>query len=236
MASDSFRFKQFSVRHDRCAQKVGTDAVLLGAWATTTGAKTILDIGTGSGVIALMLAQRTEQNVIIDAVELHRPDFLQASENILNSRWSSRMKVYPAPIQEFVSPVKYDLIVSNPPFFANGLAPPSDSRKQARHTMFLTYSDLLVAVKRLISTTGRFSVIFPTAEGQQFKLMAAESGLFCSRELAFFSRREKPQERWLMEFDGRSGVKISETLVLYTQEDKWSEEYKKLTHDFYLVL
>jgi tRNA1Val (adenine37-N6)-methyltransferase len=236
MELNSFRFKQFSVLHDRCAHKVGTDAVLLGAWTTTANARTILDIGTGSGVIALMLAQRTTSDVSIDAVELNGSDFLQATENILNSSWSERIKVHHASVQEFVSNRKYDLIASNPPFFVNDLLPPSDARKQSRHTISLSYADLLVAVKRLISPIGKFSIILPSVEGLQFQSLASEFGLFCSRELAFFSRKEKSQERWLMEFDQKPGVKISETLVLYAQGDNWSEEYKKLTHDFYLRL
>src|SRR6266850_1577807 len=145
-----FTFKQFIVHHDRCAMKVGTDAVLLGAWAGAAGAKTILDIGTGSGIIALMLAQRTPSYARIDAVEIEQSDFLQASENAQNSPWPEKIIVHHTSIQEYQTDSQYDLIICNPPYFINSLLPPSPFRKQARHAALLPNRDLLTAVKRLL--------------------------------------------------------------------------------------
>jgi tRNA1Val (adenine37-N6)-methyltransferase len=213
--------------------KVGTDAVLLGAWATTPGATSILDVGTGSGVIALMLAQRTARDVIIDGIEPAAVDFAQAVENVAMSNWPVRINMVNTTIQNYFPDKKYDLIVSNPPFFINSLQPPSVSRTMARHTASLSHSDLLHNVQRLLSRNGRFSVVLPTTEGCQFLSLATERGFFCLRQLAFFSRSTKEQERWLFEFGRLPAEKISETLLLYEENNVWTEGYKRLTSDFY---
>ena len=231
-----FTFKQFIVHHDQCAMKVGTDAVLLGAWASVAGAKTILDIGTGSGILALMLAQRTPSNTRIDAVEIAHPDFLQATKNVLRSPWPKKITVHRAPIQLYQTDTKYDQIVCNPPYFIDSLLPPSPSRKQARHTGSLSSRDLLAAVKRLLSNDGTFSVILPTVEGIHFQSLGEEFGLYTTRQLAFFPRKQKPQERWLMEFSFEEKVHETETLVLYSQGNEWSDEYKFLTRDYYQII
>ncbi|HTH55510.1 MAG TPA: methyltransferase [Cyclobacteriaceae bacterium] len=228
-----FHFKKFSVRHDQVALKVGTDAVLLGAWADVDNAFRILDVGTGSGIIALMLAQRTSENVSIDAVEIEEQDALQAKENILESPWPKKIVVYHKAIQEFTSLHKYDLIVCNPPYFENSLLPPSTSRAQARHTQRLSADELIEHSTRLLNHTGKLSVILPTAEGNLFKAKAL-SRLHLVRETAFFSRKEKPQERWLLEFSPTSRAITSNPLVLYSLNDKKTEAYISLTKDFYL--
>ena len=232
--SGPFRFKQFIVHHDRCAMKVGTDAVLLGAWTNVAGAKTILDIGTGSGILSLMLAQRTPSNTKIDAVEIEQSDFLQATENARHSPWPEKINVHHTSIQTYQTQTQYDLIICNPPFFVNSLLPPSPSRKQARHTGALSNGDLLAAVKRLLSRAGTFSVILPTAEGVQFQSAAKEFGLYPSRLLAFFPRKQKTSERWLMEFTFKQQSAPTEKLILHDQGNQWSDEYKALTGDFYL--
>ncbi len=229
-----FRFKQFEIRHERCTMKVGTDAVLLGAWVTVSGAKRLLDVGTGSGVLALMLAQRTSKEVKIDAVEISHDDFVQAEENAANSDWQEKITNHHTSIQEYVSEIRYDLIVSNPPYFMKSLLPASNRRKQARHTLSLSYDELVIAAKRLLSPTGIFSVILPTSEGDRFLSLASASGLHCSRRLAFYSRKQKTQERWLMEFSFKPVSMVTESLVLYDRGMEWSDEYKNLTRDFYL--
>jgi tRNA1Val (adenine37-N6)-methyltransferase len=229
-----FAFKQFVIHHDRCAMKVGTDAVLLGAWTNVAGVKTILDIGTGSGILALMLAQRTPPTTRIDAVEIAQPDFVQATENTRNSPWPEKIKLHHTPIQTYRTETKYDLIVCNPPYFINSLLPSNPSRKQARHTGSLSSRDLLAAAKGHLSKAGTFSIILPTAEGIQFQSMAEEFGLYNSRRLAFFSRKQKPQERWLMEYSFQDRAHVTETLILYEHGDEWSEEYKILIRDFYV--
>jgi len=229
-----FTFKQFVIRDDRCAMKVGTDAVLLGAWASTAGAETILDIGTGSGILALMLAQRTRSNTRIDAVEIAQSDFIQATENAGNSPWWEKINMHHVAIQSYRTNTAYDLIVCNPPYFINSLVPPTLSRERARHAGSLSSRELLAAVKGNLSKAGTFSIILPTVEGIQFQSAAEEFDLYPSRRLAFYSRKQKPQERWLMEFSFEERDCVTETLVLYGSGNEWSEEYKLLARDFYL--
>jgi len=231
-----FRFKEFTVHHDRCAMKVGTDAVLLGAWTNVAGARTILDIGTGSGILSLMLAQRTPSNTRIDAVEIEQSDFLQAEENARNSPWPEKITVHNTSIQSYQTELQFDLIICNPPFFANSLLPPSPSRKQARHAGSLSSRDLLASVKRLLSRAGTFSVIFPTEEGARFQSAAKEFGLYAARVLSFYPRKQNPPERILMEFTFKQRPVLAEKLILHEQGNQWSEEYKILTRNFYLQI
>lgn len=232
----SFQFKQFKVEHDRCTMKVGTDAVLLGAWANVTEAKSILDIGTGTGVIALMLAQRSDDNVHIDAVEIELQDAEQAKENILNSPWPHLISIHQVPIQQFSSKVKYDLIVSNPPYFNHSFQPPDKKRLHTRHTVSLDFSELLSCVIRLLHPDGKFNIILPHMEGLEFISLARQKNLFCSRQWSFRPREEKRIERWLLEFQFQS-VKIEEgEIIHYSTTGEWTEDYKSLTRDFYIKL
>jgi tRNA1Val (adenine37-N6)-methyltransferase len=205
--------------------KVGTDAVLLGAWTNLSDADRILDIGTGSGVIALMLAQRSSNLVRIDAVEIEKEDAIQARENILHSPWSERILVHEIPIQKFSSEIKYDLIVSNPPYFNNSFQPPDKKRLHTRHTISLDFTELLSS-----------NVILPLVEGLEFIQLAKIQKLFCSRQWSFRPRKEKRIERWLLEFQF-SPTKTEEGQVIhYKETEDWTEEYKELTKDFYLKL
>lgn len=230
-----FHFKQFAVRHDQCTMKVGTDAVLLGAWANISNAKRILDIGTGSGVIALMAAQRTS-DTRIDAVEIQRQDAEQASENVVNSPWPTRIFVHNIGIQEFTVPEAYDVIVSNPPYFNNSLEPPDKRRHQTRHTVSLNYGTLITAVRSFLKPDGRFNVILPYTEGLQFIELAAQSMLYCSRKFSFRTRSTKPIERWLLEFSYQKAPIEEGEVKLYEKGLEWSESYVALTQDFYLKL
>lgn len=231
--SNLFHFKKFSINHQHASLKVGTDAVLLGAWVNVSNAERVLDIGTGSGVIALMLAQRSNDNTVIEAVEVDQKDAEQARENVLHSPWPNKVVVHCTSIQEFESRHPFDLIVSNPPYFVNSLLPPNAARAQARHTQSLSAEELLEHSLRLLCPTGRIAVILPTTEGNSFKAMAS-SQLHLVRETAFFSRNEKSQERWLLEFSRQPGQLTSNHLVLYDSANKKSEAYVNLTKDFYL--
>lgn len=216
--------------------KVGTDAVLLGAWTNIEGAKTILEVGTGSGVISLMLAQRSKPDVKIHGIEIEQADAEQAQENIERSPWPEKIKIHHQPFQSFTSTNRFDLIVSNPPYFINSQLPPSDKRTQARHTNSLSYAELIKGTIKLLGPSGRLAVVLPTEEGKYFQSLARENNFHITRQLAFFSRQGKPQERWLMEFSLRSTELISETLILHGKGEEWSDDYKKLTKDFYLKL
>lgn len=216
--------------------KVGTDAVLLGAWANVDGARSILDIGTGSGVIALMMAQRAEFGVKVDAVEPDTGSAIQANENVEGSPWPDKVTIHQTSIQEFQPTGRYDLIVSNPPFFRRSLLPPTQSRQAARHTETLSFEDLLISVKRLLNPNGTFALVLPVVEGNQFREEAIRHGLACYRSMAFYSRKGKPQERWCMEFtfQGKKEEMGLETVVLYENGDQWTEGYLELTREFYL--
>jgi tRNA1Val (adenine37-N6)-methyltransferase len=213
--------------------KVGTDGVLLGSWANVSAANAILDIGTGSGLIALMLAQRTHANTSINAVEIDSESAIQATDNVRQSPWPEKIKIHTTSIQDFKSDTKYDLIVSNPPFFVNSLSPPSEKRKSARHSWLLPHQDLLHSSQRLISDKGILTVILPVSEGNDFIATAQFFGFYLRRQGAFYTRDTKPQERWLFEFAREPGSVDIQKLVLY-DGDEWSIEYKKLVSDFYL--
>jgi tRNA1Val (adenine37-N6)-methyltransferase len=229
-----FHFKQFSIAHDRCTMKVGTDGVLLGAWANVEKKDSILDIGTGSGVIALMLAQRSAPGACIHAVELEQQDAQQAMENVAASPWPQKVKVYNTAIQQFEGEKKYDLILSNPPYFINSQEPPDQRRLQTRHTTALSFSDLLLAVTRLLKPEGSFQVILPYTEGLQFIALALQHALHCTRQWSFRTRQEKPIERWLLEFSTIPTTVDRGEILLYKHDTTWDDSYIAVTRDFYL--
>ena len=229
-----FKFKQFSVCDDRASMKVGTDAVLLGAWVDILLAKNILDIGAGSGIIALMIAQRTGPNVKINAVELLAQDAQQASENISNSPWLGKISVSNTSIQEFYPGRHYDRIICNPPYFSKSLLPPIDTRIKVRHDTALTLDELLAATGRLLSPMGKLSLILPFVESKAFIQKANSTGLFLHHLTKFFTRHGKAQERALMEFGFTTAPLREDSLILYQSKGHWTKEYQKLTQDFYL--
>ncbi len=213
--------------------KVGTDAVLLGAWVSVSTAKRILDVGCGSGVIALMLAQRTQAHVHIDAIDISADDCQVATENAAHSPWANKIQVHPVALQEFTA-APYDLIVSNPPYFSNSFKPPISKRMQARHTETLTHNDLLTHSSRLLSPAGKLSVILPQPEGQQFIMHAQHKGWYCTRMCTFKTRAGKPAERLMIELSFQKAALYPEELILYQNKHEWSDAYLNLTRDFYL--
>jgi tRNA1Val (adenine37-N6)-methyltransferase len=232
---ETFRFKQFIVRHDRSSMKVGTDGVLLGAWTGVKGAHTILDLGTGTGIIALMLAQRTSGNSIIEAVEVDEQACRDAEENFSSSPWKERLTLHQTSIQSFAPGKLFDLVVSNPPYFKNSMKPPDKQREHARHTATLSHADILHAAERLLEKKGRLAIILPFQEGNDF-IELAGPGLNCIRKCAFRTRKNKPIERWLLEFSATRRKMEEEELVLYSGPGQWSSPYIALTKSFYLKL
>jgi tRNA1Val (adenine37-N6)-methyltransferase len=181
-----------------------------------------------------MLAQRTDDKVKVDAIEIEKLDATQAKENVLRSPWSGKISVFEKSLQEFDPSKKYDLIVSNPPYFINSLLPPALHRARTRHTEQLTFNELISHAVRLMKPTGTLAVILPVPEGNDFRQLASENGLHLRRQLAFYSRKEKPQERWLFEFGFSPGLYKEEKLVLYEEVNLKSSDYINLTKDFYL--
>jgi tRNA1Val (adenine37-N6)-methyltransferase len=229
-----FFFKKFTVSQEKSIHKVGTDGVLLGAWCSVDQVCSVLDIGTGTGVIALMIAQRTDNQVVVDAVELQEEDANEAGSNFKRSPWGNRLHVHNIDIQNFSPGRTYDLIVTNPPFFVKSWLPPDSRRSTVRHTGSLAFDALLTIVKILLNEHGKFSIILPTAEGTQFIDKAALAGLFCIRMCEFRTRLHKPVERLLLEFGFHSTEVKIEKLLLYVEGQTWSEDYRRLTADFYL--
>ena len=189
--TEAFQFKQFTIRHDRCAMKVGTDGVLLGAWANAKGKQRILDIGTGSGLIALMLAQRTD--AMITGIEIDPASATQAQENAAASPWADRLQIVATDIAGYTSYQAFDLIVSNPPFFNEMLLPPGAARSQARHTQALTFEALLFHVQRLLSPEGSFCAILPATALTHFSRRRT-SLICCAYDICSHDDAESPEK------------------------------------------
>ena len=199
MRHDSFKFRQFTIHQDRCAMKVGTDGTLLGAWASAPdGACRILDIGTGTGLIALMMAQRFPEASVI-GIDIDSEAVLQASENANSSPFSSRVSFQQMDVNEFES-APFDAIVSNPPYFMSSLECPDMKRTMARHTSSLSYSELMKAAYRLLNDTGRFSLIIPSEFSKQIVSEAFLNGFNMSRKYDIKTTPKKLPKRCLLEF------------------------------------
>jgi tRNA1Val (adenine37-N6)-methyltransferase len=234
MANNYFSFKQFTINQDKCAFKVGTDGVLLGASADITGVSRILDIGTGTGLIALMLAQRCEAEIF--AIEPDNDSFEQACENVRQSKWRDRIKVINSDLQHFdPGTVRFDLIVTNPPWFIDSMKNPDPGKAAARHNVTMNDNELLKGVSRLIAGDGRFQIIMPYVEGNIFIAEAQDYGLYSNYILkikplptseirrliiALSGYRQKPAEKFITIERGR--------------RHEFTEEYINLTKEFYL--
>jgi tRNA1Val (adenine37-N6)-methyltransferase len=234
MTNDYFQFKQFTIHQDRCAMKVGTDGVLLGAWTDIGEAKRILDIGTGTGLIALMLAQRSD--ALIDAIEIDREAAMQAAENVETSPWKNRIRIINTSLNEFISGKQsYDLIVTNPPYFMNAL-PATDARRTiARHDHQLNLNGLLRSVKNVLAPDGRFDIILPPEVFHVLTKLATAEFLHSARKTLVHTAPGKPVKRILAEFSGIMKEELySEIVIEKYGRHKYSEEYIGLTKDFYL--
>lgn len=238
MSDKPFRFKEFTIAQDQCAMKVGTDGVLLGAWADISGNPfSVLDIGAGTGLIALMLAQRSNAE-LIDALEIDGPAHGQCVENFENSPWNDRLFCYHASLQEFAEEIEdsYDLIVSNPPFYTENVSSGNKQRDLARATQALSFTDLLDAVAVLLSETGSFHVILPFKEELEFREMAAARRLYPYRMTRVAGTEEKKNDmkRSLLSFAFGAQDLKSDELVIEKERHQYTDRYIELTRDFYL--
>ena len=247
-AAPYFRFKQFTVWHDRCAMKVGTDGVLLGAWAgtsespegasqpaMTSAIKRILDIGTGSGLVALMLAQRFP-NALIDGIDIDSSAVLQAQANFSASPFCARLHAYSSPLQDWQPQEKYDLIVSNPPYFSNSLLCPDNTRTIARHNNTLPFAELLQHSNRLLSPCGTLALVLPADAEKEILTQARLQRLYCVRLCRVHTTAAKPVKRILIAFARRELTCTIVPEMLYLSENgrPRSAAYSTLTRDFYL--
>lgn len=236
MSNPYFRFKQFKIFHDKCAMKVGTDGVLLGAWTIVNNKLSALDIGTGSGLISLMLAQRNP-DLKIEAIDIDELSSVQAKENITSSPFADQIRVLNLSLQEYLNLTdkKFDLIVSNPPFFINSLQSPSYSRTTARHTESLSPLELFECSKLLLRTGGILSVIYPFNMLDSLVQEAAINKLFPSKLCYVFPTTDSSPKRVLLEFTFNNTTKTEiSKITLELERHVYTPEFRELTAQFYL--
>ena len=235
MSNNFFRFKQFTVFQDCCAMKVGTDGVLLGAWAEAYKRNNVLDVGTGTGLIALMIAQRNT-NATIDAIDIDEGCVMQAKRNISESPFSNRVNVEKSSFQDFAArnDNKYDLIVSNPPYFHNSLKSPNLHRNYARHTDSLSFYEIISDGVSLLTESGSISLILPYEFKTSVLMHAKTVGLFAKRITNVFPLPHKPAKRFLIEFGMSDTECVEDNLIVELSRHKYTDEYNALTNEFYL--
>ena len=233
-----FQFKQFSVAQDRCEMKVGTDAVLLGAWSALDHMpNTILDIGSGTGILALIMAQRSTAE-LIDALEIDADAYEQCVHNFETSDWGDRLFCYHASLDEFVGEIEdtYDLIISNPPFYTDHFKSRNEARNKARFEDALPFEELLTSVSKLLSVTGQLNVIIPFSEEINFISLAKNVDLYPIRILRVRGQEESPVKRSLISFTFQENkIEVSELTIEITRHH-YTHDYINLTKDFYLKL
>lgn len=233
-----FKFKKFQLDQEKCAMKIGTDAVLLGAWTSIENNPfSILDIGAGTGVLSLMLAQRCHAE-IIDAIEVDNSAFEQCVDNFEQSPWGDRLFCYHASLAEFVDDIedKYDLIISNPPFYSEDYKTENSQRDLARFQDALPFEHLIKSVSKLLETNGTFSVVIPFKEETYFMFLASKHNLYPNSVLHVKGSPTSETKRSLITFSfSESDIKMDE-LIIETERHQYTEDYINLTKDFYLKM
>jgi tRNA1Val (adenine37-N6)-methyltransferase len=236
MSNTYFRFKQFNVEQDKCAMKVTTDACIQGAWTPMhSHVKHVLDIGAGTGLLSLMLAQRNS-HICIDAMEFDRDAAKQAGENAALSPWKDRINIIEADARNFDSTHKYDLIITNPPFFQNSLLGDNDAKNRARHTLSLTYNELLRCITANLTDDGYASVLLPHEQYLDWQTLASKTLL--EHERLFIHHRSGIPAKRVVSIWGKRAVKEIKIHVLVIQGDagEYSLDFTTLLSPFYLNL
>lgn len=235
MPNSYFEFRQFRISQDRCDMKVTTDACILGAYASAPESGRILDIGAGTGLLSLMMAQRTAAS--IDAVELDDASYFQLQENVSESPWSARITCIHSDISTHMPSSPYDFIISNPPFFSNQLLSPDENKNRSRHDTTLDADALLHSVKQLLRDSGQFAVLFPYQQLHEFTRKAGFCHLKLSQQLLIRSRPDKPFIRVILIFQSEPPVEVkTEILSVKNESDEYSDFFRRLLQDFYLHL
>ncbi len=228
-----FQFKQFSVKQDKCAMKVNTDGVLLAAWAQADSAKTILDIGTGTGVLALMMAQKNPE-AIVDAIDIDENAFLQAKENFASSKWSERLQAHHCALLNFSSEKKYDVIISNPPYFMDDLKAENPQKNIAKHSVALNYAELINGINILLNENGSAFIAIPAFNFLLLMKEAAKQNLFVVNKTDVISIAGKAPYLSLIELSCKEDLLKENTLTISNPDNSFTNEYIALTKDFYL--
>lgn len=241
MGGDTFIFKQFAITQTRSAMKVGTDGVLLGALVSLSGSeRSVLDVGTGTGLIALMIAQRSSNQTTIEGVEIEQAAAYEAAQNAKNSPWSNRLSIENVDFQSFAASKTerdqlYDLVVSNPPYFNGSYKSQIVERTAARHSELLNSDDLISGVVSVLNPDGgRFAAIFPYQNAAIFIAKAASSGLFCNRIMEIYSKPSSGIKRIMAEFSFSKRLLVSEKLTILDSSGDYSDQFRALTREFYL--
>ncbi|WP_425076719.1 tRNA1(Val) (adenine(37)-N6)-methyltransferase [Psychroserpens sp. S379A] len=233
-----FQFKQFTVNQDQCAMKIGTDGVLLGAWTSVESRPfSILDIGAGTGILALMLAQRSQAQVI-EALEIDDMTYEQCVDNFEQSPWNDRLFCYHASLEEFADEIEdsYDLIICNPPFFSEDYKTDNKQRDLARFQDAMPFKHLLEGVAFLLSENGLFSVIIPFSEEEHFKHLASQVQLFPKRITRVKGNPTSETKRSLLEFSFFKTETETTEITIETSRHQYTQDYINLTKDFYLKM
>jgi tRNA1Val (adenine37-N6)-methyltransferase len=236
MANNYFKFKQFTINQKNTVFKVGTDGVLLGSCSDLDGAKKILDIGTGTGLIAIMAAQRSDAEIV--AIEPEINSYTEACENVLHCKWHSRIRVVHTGFQEFCSASnnKFDIIMSNPPYFRDSLKNPDPDKSSARHADSLSSDDILKGASGLLNSTGSLQLILPYAEGTLFIAEASQYGFYCNRIIKIKPVPTGEVKRLILKFERIKRPLQEKFLTIETgTRHSYTEEFKEITREFYLT-
>jgi tRNA1Val (adenine37-N6)-methyltransferase len=253
MPNNYFQFKQFTIHQHKSAMKVCTDACLFGAFVAdviqkakgkiqkeetevkpqTSNLKQVLDIGTGTGLLSLILAQKT--NAYIDAVEIDEDTAEQAAENIAASPWKDRVTVHQSTIQQYNTPTKYDFIITNPPFFENDLKSDNSKRNLALHSEALSLEELLISVKRLLAADGSFAVLLPYHRTTFFEQLASEHHLFLQQKVLIKQTEKHQPFRSILLYNSSMSETIEKEIII-KQQGEYSQEFTRLLSDYYLYL
>lgn len=233
--SAGFQCKKFYVAHDQCAMKVGTDGLLLGAFAPLPApGSTMLDIGAGSGLVSLMLAQRSQGLSPIDAIELDPAAACQAAANVAASPWPQAVQLIKGDILTYQPGKRYRLIVSNPPFFQQSLLSKDARRSQARHTSSLPLPKLLQKAAELLDEKGVFGLVLPLSEGEMLLQQALHAGWYLAQRCDVKSKADKPVQRLLLTLRRTPCQALLSQLIIHQADGNYSEDYRALLQDFYL--
>lgn len=234
MPNNYFRFKQFTIVQDGCAMKVGTDGCLLGGWFDCSRSKNILDVGSGSGLVAIMAAQRC--NALITGVEIDGNAAMQAKENVKNSPWSERIEIVNNDFLEYDTEQRFDTIVCNPPYFVNSLKCDKSQRTLARHSDSLSCRDFFDKCAKISTPAVTVSIIIPNDIAQEWQTAANENGFYASRITYIKTTPVKTAKRVLMEFVRQETNTVENTLIFENGRGEYSEDVKNILRDFYLKI
>ena len=228
-----FRFKQFDVYQSRSAMRVGTDGVLLAAWVRVEGAKHILDVGAGTGVISLICAQRNHE-ALIEAIEIDEGSAEDARDNFQNAPWNNRLKMHEGDFLKINSKEKFDLIISNPPYFSQSLRASNPSRNAARHDDSLPAEAFMEKTKRLLNPDGKIALIFPKDQLSRWTFAAESQGIYPIRICHVFTLAHKDSSRVMVEFSKENPIEPEmESILIEKKPGEFSEAYKLLTSELY---